>query len=248
VVGGFGYRRFDYLGLTPRYAFGYGLSYTTFEIGNLIITSTATLEEMPVLVSVDVTNTGPVTGDEVVQLYLSTEFTDPRTREVVPMPAKQLRGFRRVTLEPGESVAVTVSLGLDELAFWSVSDDSFRVEAGTYIVRVGGASDHLPLSNSFRLTSSALYNSATHVALPTSLPVLGNVALGRPVTYPILCYPQAANTDRHCVCPYHGLSLPSFPRPQMWVDSRRCRLGRVYISRLCYNSNFRLCAMVLSLC
>ena len=182
VVDGFGYRRFDHLGLTPRYAFGYGLSYTTFEIGNLIITPTATLETRSVLVSVDVTNTGPVAGDEVIQLYLSAEFTDPRTREIVPMPVKQLRGFRRVALEPGGSVVVTFTLGLDELAFWSVSDDSFRVEAGTYTVRVGASSDHLLLSGSFRPTSSALYDSATGVILPASLPVLANVAFGCPVT------------------------------------------------------------------
>ena len=85
-------------------------------------------------------------------------------------------------LEPGESVAITFALGLDDLAFWSISDDSFRVGAGMYTVRVGDSSDHLPLSGSFQLTSSVLYDSATGVALPASLPVLANMALGRPVT------------------------------------------------------------------
>lgn len=85
---------------------------------------------------VNVTNTGLVAGDEVVQLYLTTEFGDPRTREMVPMPAKQLRGFRRVTLEPGESAAITLALGSDDLAFWSVPDDSFRVETGVINILV----------------------------------------------------------------------------------------------------------------
>jgi hypothetical protein len=182
VVDGFGYRRFDHLGLRPRYAFGYGLSYATFEVDNLVITPASTLEEMPILVSIDVMNTGAVAGDEVVQLYLSTEFADPETRSVVPMPVKQLRGFRRVTLGPGQSTAVTFGLGPDELAFWSVSDDSFRVEAGTYTVRVGGSSDHLPLSGTFSLISSMLYDSASGETVPASLPVLANVALGRPAS------------------------------------------------------------------
>jgi beta-glucosidase len=182
VVDGVGYRRFDSLGLTPQYAFGYGLSYTTFEYGNLIVTPTSTSRETPILVSVDVTNTGEITGDEVVQLFLSTDFADPKARDVVPMPVKELRGFERVTLTPGQTESVTFSLGPEELFFWSISDDNFRVEAGTYTVRVGGSSDNLPLSGTFDLTTSALYDSATGETSPALFPVLGNVALQRPVT------------------------------------------------------------------
>jgi len=182
VVDGFGYRRFDSLGLTPQYAFGYGLSYTTFEYGNLIVTPTSTSGETPILVSVDVTNTGEITGDEVLQLYLSTDFVNPKAREVVPMPVKQLRGFERVPLAPGQTEPVTFTLGPEELSFWSISDDSFRVEAGTYTARVGGSSDNLLLSETFELTSSVLYHSATGETTPALLPVLGNVALHHPVT------------------------------------------------------------------
>lgn len=117
-----------------------------------------------------------VTGDEVAQLYLSVDFTDPHADAIVPMPVKQLRGFKRVTLEPGQTKTVTFTLGLDELSFWSVSDNSFRVEAGTYTVLVGGSSDNLPLSGTFRLTSSILYNSATGETSPALLPVLKNEA------------------------------------------------------------------------
>jgi beta-glucosidase len=182
VVDGFGYRRLDSLGLTPQYAFGYGLSYTTFEYGNLIVTPTSTSGDTPVLVSVDVTNTGSITGDEVAQLYLSVAFADPNANAVVPMPVKQLRGFRRITLVPGQTKTVTFILGPEELSFWSICDDDFRVEAGTYTVRAGGSSDNLPLSETFELTSSVLYNSTTGETSPALLPVLGNAALNRPVT------------------------------------------------------------------
>jgi len=182
VVNGFGYRRFDSLGLSPQYAFGYGLSYTTFEYGNLIVTPTSIPGETPILVSVDVTNSGEIAGDEVVQLYLSASFADPKARDVVPMPVKQLRGFERVTLAPGQTKSVTFVLGAEELSFWSISDDSFRIEAGTYTVQVGGSSDNLPLSSTFELTSSVLYDSPTGETSPALLPVLRNVAFRRSVT------------------------------------------------------------------
>jgi len=182
VVDGFGYRRLDSLGLTPQYAFGYGLSYTTFEYGNLIVTPTSTSGDTPILVSVVVTNTGSITGDEVAQLYLSVDFASPNARAIVPMPVKQLRGFERITLAPGQTRTVTFTLGPEELSFWSVSDDRLRIEAGIYTVRVGGSSDNLPRSGTFKLTSSMLYDSATGETSPAPLPVIGNVALHRPVT------------------------------------------------------------------
>jgi beta-glucosidase len=190
VVDGFGYRRFDSLGVVPQFAFGHGLSYTTFEYGDLVVRPDRSGDGMPVLASVKVTNTGGVAGDEVVQLYLSARFADPRARRAVPMPVKQLRGFERTTLAPGQSEVVTFSLGPDELSFWSVSDDSFRVEAGTYTVRVGGASDNLPLSGSFALTRSVLYDSAHGETVPVHIPVLENVARGRPATCSSIEGPQ----------------------------------------------------------
>lgn len=104
---------------------------------------------------VDVTNTGARAGDEVVQLYLSYG------NHPLPMPVKQLRGFRRITLPPGETRRVTFQLGPEELSFWSVEDESFRVEAGTCMVGVGGSSDDLPLSGAFQLDASVLYDSVT---------------------------------------------------------------------------------------
>lgn len=182
VVDGFGYRRFDSLELSPQYPFGYGLSYTTFEYDSLTVVPHLASDEPAYLVGVEVTNSGEVTGDEVVQLYLSADFADPAARHVVPMPVKQLRGFERVTLAPGQTKSVTFALGPDELSFWSISDDSFRVEAGTYTVRVGGSSDDLTLSGTFSVTSPVLYDSATGETFPALAPVFGNLAINRPVT------------------------------------------------------------------
>jgi beta-glucosidase len=181
-VKGFGYRLYDSLMASPEYAFGYGLSYTTFEYGRLTVTSSSDSGNPSFLMSVDVKNTGEVAGDEIVQLYLSASFADPWTRVVAPMPVKQLRGFERVTLAPGETRAVTFTLSPEELSFWSVSDDSFRVEAGAYSVRVGGSSDNLPLSGTFEIASPVLYDSVTGDTSPALSPVLQNIALNRPVT------------------------------------------------------------------
>lgn len=155
LLDGFGYRRYDALGTIPQYAFGYGLSFTTFEYGNLSIIPTSADGDAIISVGVDVTNTGARTGDEVAQLYLGCED------HPLPMPVKQLRGFRRITLAPGETRRVTFELRPEELSFWSVAEGSFRVKAGTYTVRVGGASDNLPLDGTFRLDDSVLYDSLT---------------------------------------------------------------------------------------
>jgi hypothetical protein len=97
------------------------------------------------------------------------------------MPVKQLRGFRRITLVPGQTQTVTLTLGPDELSYWSVPDGSFRIEGGTYLVRVGGSSDNLPLTGVFRLTSSMLYDSVTGETSSALRPVLANTALHRSV-------------------------------------------------------------------
>lgn len=95
MIGGFGYRRFDKRGEKPLFNFGHGLSYTTFQYSNLVVPLTVDAKVGGV-VAVNVRNSGTVDGDEVVQLYLSWTPS-------VPMPVKQLRGFKRVHLKAGES-------------------------------------------------------------------------------------------------------------------------------------------------
>ncbi len=114
----------------PLFPFGYGLSYTTFEIGAPRLSAKRIRSDQSVTVSVDVRNTGKVAGDEVVQLYLHQLVSS------VTRPVKQLVGFRRVTLAPGESTTVQFSLSRDALALW---DEHMKrvVEPGTFAIMAG---------------------------------------------------------------------------------------------------------------
>ena len=145
---GRGYRWFDKMGYTPQYAFGFGLSYTTFTYSNLILTPTAVNPGEQVTVTVDVTNSGSRVGDEVVQLYLSD------TTSTVSMPMKQLKGFKRVTLNPGQTSTVTFTLTADELYYFKEETNTYEVDPGQYTVRIGGSSDNLPVMGTFQVLDS----------------------------------------------------------------------------------------------
>ncbi len=119
---------------TPLYPFGFGLSYTTFSITNLKVSATQVKLGHQVTVSVDVTNTGPVAGDEVVQLYIHQQAgSDSR-------PLRELKGFERLTLKPGETKTVTFPLGPAELGYWSTNLGKWVQEAETFDVWVGADS------------------------------------------------------------------------------------------------------------
>jgi len=125
----------EYLGSTtqPLYPFGWGLSYSTFKYDNLQVTPDTIGPEGMAHVSVTVTNTSKVRGDEVVQLYIRDEISS------VTRPVKELRGFRRISLEPGQTKTVEFALGFDELSF--LNRDMHRVvEPGTFKIMVGGNS------------------------------------------------------------------------------------------------------------
>ena len=121
---------------TPLYPFGYGLSYTTFGYSNLRLSTARKSASDSLTVSVDVKNTGSRAGDEVAQLYLRDDVAS------VAQPVKSLKGFRRVSLQPGESRTVTFRLGPDA---FSLYDRQMRrvVEPGTFTVYVGTNSDEL---------------------------------------------------------------------------------------------------------
>jgi beta-glucosidase len=127
--------RLQYLGSTaaPLYPFGWGLSYATFKYGKLAVSPDAIGPEGKTKVKVDVTNSSAVRGDEVVQLYIRDEVSS------VTRPVKELRGFRRITLDPGKTQTVEFTLGPDELSF--LDRDMRRVvEPGTFKIMVGGNS------------------------------------------------------------------------------------------------------------
>jgi beta-glucosidase len=118
----------------PLYPFGYGLSYTTFSYANLKPATPQVKLGETVAVSVDVTNTGAVAGDEVVQLYVHPKSgSDSR-------PVRELKGFRRVSLKPGETQTVTFTLGPDELRYWSTAQRGWVQEPAELDVWAGGDS------------------------------------------------------------------------------------------------------------
>ena len=128
---------------TPLYPFGYGLSYTTFEYSNLKINKKTFSKGEKVEVSVDLKNTGKVTGKEVAQLYLHDEFAS------VAKPVKELKGFEMVELKAGETKTITFTLTDAELGFYN-NQNEFVVEPGTFKVMVGGNSD-ATLSDQFEV-------------------------------------------------------------------------------------------------
>jgi beta-glucosidase len=127
-------RTYMYFRGEPQYPFGYGLSYTTFGYANLRAGGGRLPRDGSLAVEVDVTNTGPRAGDEVVQLYVRY----PESR--VERPLKQLRGFQRITLAPGETRTVSLPLAARDLAYWDVKRKAWTVEPGRVELMAGPSS------------------------------------------------------------------------------------------------------------
>ena len=128
-----GYRGFEKNKKTPLFPFGFGLSYTTFELSDLQATSSEA--------TVTVRNTGQRAGSEVVQIYVSP--TD--NNATIDRPAKELRGFAKVALQPGESKTVTIPLDNHAYSYFDVTTHAFRQLPGTYRILAGTSSADLPL-------------------------------------------------------------------------------------------------------
>lgn len=128
----------EYLGTTtePLFPFGWGLSYTTFKYANAKAVPGSIGPQGQTKVSVDVTNTGSVRGDEVAQLYIRDEVSS------VTRPIKELRGFKRISLNPGETKTVEFEMGPDELKFLN-RDMHWVVEPGKFRLMLGGSSKEL---------------------------------------------------------------------------------------------------------
>ncbi|KDR82279.1 hypothetical protein GALMADRAFT_264459 [Galerina marginata CBS 339.88] len=141
-----GYKHYQHRNLQPLYAFGHGLSYTTFNISELKLSQpVVTANEFNMTVSVAVTNTGSVAGSEVVQVYVSLPNTSDLTH-----PALQLRGFAKVRdLAPGALETVDIKLDKYAVSYWSELYDTWTVEKGVYTVKVGAGSDQLSLEANF---------------------------------------------------------------------------------------------------
>jgi beta-glucosidase len=146
-----GYRGYDATRTEVAYPFGHGLSYTTFGYSDLAVSATGE----GISVAVTVTNTGSRAGREVVQAYVSIADS-----AVVRVP-RELKGFTDVTLEPGASSTVEITIPTEELAFWSVADEAWVVETGRYTVAVGSSSRDLPLSAAVGVTGNEPVRAVT---------------------------------------------------------------------------------------
>jgi beta-glucosidase len=135
-------RTYMYSKAEPQYPFGFGLSYTTFEYSNLRTSADAVRTNGEIAVRVDVRNTGSRAGDEVPQLYVSYPGS------AVERPARQLRGFTRIALKPGEARTVEMKLKGDDLTYWDAARHAFVLEPGTIDVQVGASSADIKLKKS----------------------------------------------------------------------------------------------------
>jgi beta-glucosidase len=131
----------------PLFPFGYGLSYTTFKYDNLSINKKSFHPGEIVEITLTVQNTGKISGDEVVQLYICDEVAS------LPRPVKELRGFIRVTLSPGESKSVTFHLNPDQLAYYD-EDLQLMLEPGKFKVLIGSSSEDILLSDEFEISGT----------------------------------------------------------------------------------------------
>jgi beta-glucosidase len=142
--------------VTPQYPFGYGLSYTQFELADLRISPDQVRAGDEVMIQVDVINTGSRAGDEVVQVYTHSLATG------LTRPVKELKGFKRITLQPGEKKTVTFTLAVNQLGFYD-RDKRFVVEPGAVDVMVGNSSANLPCSGTFEITGEVTDIQASKV-------------------------------------------------------------------------------------
>lgn len=136
-------RTYMYFKDKPLYPFGFGLSYTTFQYNNLVTNTDKA--DGNVTVSVDVKNTGKRAGDEVVQLYVK------HLKSKVERPQKQLVGFKRITLEAGQSQTVNITLPAKTLAYWNTGQKGFVVEKEPIELMIGSSSDDIRLNKTINV-------------------------------------------------------------------------------------------------
>ncbi len=135
-----------YLNGAPLFSFGHGLSYTTFKYSGLKLSAKKISADGQVNVSVEVKNNGQRAGDEVVQLYVH------QVKSSVKRPAKELRGFQRISLKPGEKKTVNLPLPAEKLAFWDEKTHAFIVEPGQFALLVGASSSDIRAKDQVEVT------------------------------------------------------------------------------------------------
>ncbi|MDD5600730.1 MAG: glycoside hydrolase family 3 N-terminal domain-containing protein [Actinomycetota bacterium] len=162
--GGRSHWKGDYveMGTKPLFPFGFGLSYTNFEYSNLIITPETISHEGEVQISIDVENTGSCRGDEVVQLYINDMQSE------VTRPVKELKNFKRVTLEPAQKKTVVFTLYTGQLGFYN-KEIKYVIEPGDIKVMVGSSSEDIRLTGLLKITGSVIEIGNNKKYLSTAL-------------------------------------------------------------------------------
>jgi beta-glucosidase len=141
-----GYRYHDKTGVKPLFPFGFGLSYTTFKFADLAITPSSTTGDQPVTVSFNVTNTGNREGAEVAELYVSDHHAN------VPRPVKELKGFAKVNLKPGETQKISITLDRRALSYYDSEARQWKASPGEFEVMVGTSAAEIVLHGALTLT------------------------------------------------------------------------------------------------
>jgi len=149
-----GYRGYQQANTKPLFPFGFGLSYTTFQYTNLQVVRSASGTQPSWTVSFDVTNSGKRAGTDVAQIYVSAG------KSKVPRPPRELKGFTRVQLAPGETKHQTLSLDARAFAYYDAAAKGWRVEAGRYTVELGRSVENIDSRVTVDLASPSLMRVA----------------------------------------------------------------------------------------
>lgn len=155
-----GYRYYDYKETEVLFPFGFGLSYTIFGYSNMTVSKTSMKDTDTVSVTVDITNKGKTAGKEIVQLYVADK------ESFVIRPKKELKGFEKIELAPGETKTVTFTLGKSAFAYWNMELGGWHVESGEFDILIGKSSREIECQKTITVESE---QSIPHIYTPDSM-------------------------------------------------------------------------------
>ncbi len=142
-----GYKYFDKHSLEPQFPFGFGLSYTGYEYTNLVLSTNTIPKDGMITISADIKNIGDVKGEEIVQMYVGYNESE------VDRPVRDLKGFCKVSLEPGEIKTINMDLNAKDLVYYNVESKTWKTEEIEYSVLIGASSRDILLSDTFSVVN-----------------------------------------------------------------------------------------------